>query len=124
MSKVKEGAEKAKTEMEIAKKEIEKRAGAYDNMAPNGQNKDDPIRPGLFTNISEMSAVCLHFVFTASLHLEINLTLEIGQVLLSLLHAWGLDRDLDRVAISKLGTWPMSSLDLTAVCLQFSRNDS
>lgn len=39
----------------------------------------------------------------ASLHLEINLTLEIGQVLLSLLHAWGLDKDLDKVAISKLG---------------------
>ena len=38
-----------------------------------------------------------------SLHLEINLTLEIGQVLLSLLHAWGLDKDLDRVAITKLG---------------------
>ena len=79
------GAEKAKTEMEIAKKEIEKRAGAYDNMAPNGQKRDDDsIRP-------------------ASLHLEINLTLEIGQVLLSLLHAWGLDKDLDRVAVSKLG---------------------
>ena len=59
MSKVKEGAEKAKSEMEIAKKEIEKRAGAYDNMA-NGSNKEgDSIRP-------------------ASLHLEINLTLEIG----------------------------------------------
>ena len=39
----------------------------------------------------------------ASLHLEINLTLEIGQVLLSLLHAWGLDKDLDRVAVTKLG---------------------
>ena len=84
MSKVKEGAEKAKSEMESAKKEIEKRAGAYDNMAANGRGKDDSIRP-------------------ASLHLEINLTLEIGQVMLSLLHAWGLDKDLDRVAISKLG---------------------
>ena len=39
----------------------------------------------------------------ASLHSEINLTLEIGQVMLSLLHAWGLDKDLDKVAISKLG---------------------
>ena len=39
----------------------------------------------------------------ASLHLEINLTLEIGQLLLSLLHAWGLDKDLDKVATSKLG---------------------
>ena len=26
-----------------------------------------------------------------------------GQVLLSLLHAWGLDKDLDKVALSKLG---------------------
>ena len=39
MSKVKEGADKAKHEMEVAKKEIEKRAGAYDNMA-NGSDKD------------------------------------------------------------------------------------
>jgi hypothetical protein len=40
-------------------------------MAANGQKDNDLIsRP-------------------ASLHLEINLTLEIGQVLLSLLHAWG-----------------------------------
>ena len=85
MSKVKEGAEKAKSEMESAKKEIEKRAGAYDNMAANGRGgKDESSRP-------------------ASLHLEINLTLEIGQVMLSLLHAWGLDKDLDKVAISKLG---------------------
>ena len=83
MSKVKEGAEKAKSEMESAKKEIEKRAGAYDNMAANGR-KEENSRP-------------------ASLHLEINLTLEIGQVMLSLLHAWGLDKDLDKVAISKLG---------------------
>ena len=39
----------------------------------------------------------------SSLHLEINLTLEIGQLLLSLLHAWGLDKDLDKVATTKLG---------------------
>ena len=38
-----------------------------------------------------------------SLQLEINLTLEIGQLLLSILHAWGLDKDLDRVALNKLG---------------------
>jgi len=31
------------------------------------------------------------------------LTLEIGQLLLSLLHAWGLDKDLDKVATTKLG---------------------
>ena len=67
------------------KKEIEKRAGAYDDLAANGKDDQDPFsRP-------------------ASLHLEINLTLEIGQILLSLLHAWGLDKDLDRVALSKLG---------------------
>ena len=39
----------------------------------------------------------------SSLQLEINLTLEVGQLLLSLLHAWGLDPDLDKVALSKLG---------------------
>lgn len=30
-------------------------------------------------------------------------SMEIGQVLLSLLHAWGLDPDLDRVCETKLG---------------------
>ncbi|XP_076337758.1 WD repeat-containing protein Rbcn-3B isoform X2 [Tachypleus tridentatus] len=34
---------------------------------------------------------------------ETNLTMEIAQVLLSVLHAWGLDADLDRVCESKLG---------------------
>ena len=82
MAKVKEGAEKAKEELEKAKQEIEKRAGALDEEC---ESKDsDAVRP-------------------SSLHLEINLTLEIGQLLLSLLHAWGLDKDLDKVAISKLG---------------------
>uniref|UniRef100_A0A0K2TM39 WD repeat-containing protein 7 n=1 Tax=Lepeophtheirus salmonis TaxID=72036 RepID=A0A0K2TM39_LEPSM len=88
MSKVKEGAEKAKGELEHAKREIEKRAGALDESGLNIKNEEDSengvIRP-------------------SSLHLEINLTLEIGQLLLSLLHAWGLDKDLDKVATSKLG---------------------
>lgn len=30
-------------------------------------------------------------------------TMEIAQILISLLHAWGLDPDLDRVCESKLG---------------------
>jgi len=81
MAKVKEGAEKAKDELEKAKTELEKRAGALDE---NGKSDEDSVRP-------------------VSLHLEINLTLEIGQLLLSLLHAWGLDKDLDKVALSKLG---------------------
>ncbi|RWS30859.1 WD repeat-containing protein 7-like protein [Leptotrombidium deliense] len=34
---------------------------------------------------------------------ESNLTMELSQILLSLLHAWGLDPDLDRVCESKLG---------------------
>ena len=34
---------------------------------------------------------------------EGNLTLEITQIILSLLHGWGLDSDLDRVCDSKLG---------------------
>ena len=85
MAKVKEGAEKAKGELEHAKKEIEKRAGALDEEA-NKKDGDNTVngRP-------------------SSLHLEINLTLEIGQLLLSLLHAWGLDKELDRVAQTKLG---------------------
>ncbi|XP_014275232.1 WD repeat-containing protein 7 isoform X2 [Halyomorpha halys] len=34
---------------------------------------------------------------------EANLTMEMGQLLLSLLHAWGLDPDLDRLCETKLG---------------------
>lgn len=82
MAKVKEGAGKAKEELEKAKAEIEKRAGALDDADQDGQREVN--RP-------------------PTLHLEINLTLEIGQLLLSLLHAWGLDKDLDKVATSKLG---------------------
>ena len=76
ISKVKEGAEKAKGELEKAVKEVktnESKAGEENGLRPN------------------------------SLQLEINLTLEIGQLLLSILHAWGLDKDLDRVALNKLG---------------------
>jgi len=35
--------------------------------------------------------------------LETNATMEIAQLLLSLLHAWGMDPDLDRVCEGKLG---------------------
>lgn len=34
---------------------------------------------------------------------ECDLTMEISQILLSLLHAWGLDQELDRVCETKLG---------------------
>ena len=77
MNKVKEGAEKAKGELEKAVKELDK-----PNEVKNGD--ENGLRPN-------------------SLQLEINLTLEIGQLLLSALHAWGLDKDLDRVALNKLG---------------------
>ena len=60
MAKVKEGAEKAKGELEHAKRELEKRAGALDE-ASGRKDSDESLsgRP-------------------SSLHLEINLTLEIG----------------------------------------------
>lgn len=35
--------------------------------------------------------------------MEMNVTMEIAQVLLSLLHAWGIDADLDKVCEGKLG---------------------
>jgi len=35
--------------------------------------------------------------------LETNITMEIAQLLLSLLHAWDMDPDLDRVCETKLG---------------------
>ena len=82
-SKVKEGAEKAKGELGKAVKELEERSG-YGEEEQNTGDNENALRPN-------------------SLQLEINLTLEIGQLLLSLLHAWGLDKDLDKVAASKLG---------------------
>lgn len=36
-------------------------------------------------------------------HLETSHGMEIAQLLLSLLHAWGMDKDLDMVCKSKLG---------------------
>lgn len=35
--------------------------------------------------------------------LETNITMEIAQLLLSLLHAWGMEPELDRVCETKLG---------------------
>ena len=75
--KAKEGAEKAKGELEKAAKDLNK-------TNENKGTEENGLRPN-------------------SLQLEINLTLEIGQLLLSTLHAWGLDKDLDRVALNKLG---------------------
>ena len=74
---------------------------------PSNKNLEpvqDRILPRLFYIFCSLSHLIYYSIGRpASLHLEINLTLEIGQVLLSLLHAWGLDKDLDKVAISKLG---------------------
>merc|ERR1719244_332433 len=83
MSKVKEGAEKAKGELGKAVKELEERSGLNEEQQKN-LAEENALRPN-------------------NLQLEINLTLEIGQLLLSVLHAWGLDKDLDKVAVNKLG---------------------
>ena len=72
MNRVKHEAEKAKGELEKAVKELDK------NQQPKAPGEENGLRPN-------------------SLQLEINLTLEIGQLLLSILHAWGLDKDLDNV---------------------------
>ena len=82
MSKVKEGAEKAKGELGKAVKEMEGRSGVGEE-GHKEAGKENGLRPN-------------------SLQLEINLTLEVGQLLLSLLHAWGLDRDLDKVLATSL----------------------
>lgn len=59
--------------------------------------------------------ICVKFVEGSALYVaggneyshkkvcEANLTMEIAQLLLSLLHAWGLDPDLDLVCEGKLG---------------------
>ena len=80
MSKVKEVADKTKEEIHKAKVEFEERQGLRDDQSDRSSTDDNALRP-------------------SSLQLEINLTLEIGQLLLSLLHAWGLDKDLDKVTV-------------------------
>ncbi|XP_008557292.1 WD repeat-containing protein 7 isoform X8 [Microplitis demolitor] len=48
---------------------------------------------------------------------EPNSTMEIAQLLLSLLHAWGMDPDLDRVCESKLGLLrPMVPVSFGVIC--------
>ncbi|XP_074112068.1 WD repeat-containing protein Rbcn-3B isoform X7 [Cotesia typhae] len=48
---------------------------------------------------------------------EPNATMEIAQLLLSLLHAWGMDPDLDRVCESKLGLLrPMVPVSFGVIC--------
>ena len=74
MSKAKEGTEKAKGELGKAVKELEERSGL-------GEEVGEAIKKGE------------HTVRSNSLQLEINLTPEIGQLLLSLLHGFGLDLD-------------------------------
>ena len=41
--------------------------------------------------------------FNVTTEHEMNLTMEIAQLFMSCLHAWGLDQDLDKLCVSKLG---------------------
>lgn len=79
LAKMKEGAENVQTKLQAKAESVGFRPISMDSRGNNGGE-------------SSHKKVC-----------EANLTMEIAQLLLSLLHAWGLDPDLDLVCESKLG---------------------
>ncbi|XP_073987557.1 WD repeat-containing protein Rbcn-3B isoform X4 [Rhodnius prolixus] len=78
LAKMKEGAENVQTK--LAKAEIV------------GFKTTTPEAKGTSCGESNRAKIC-----------EANITMEMGQLLLSLLHAWGLDPDLDLLCETKLG---------------------
>ncbi|XP_051158391.1 WD repeat-containing protein 7 isoform X1 [Leptopilina boulardi] len=86
LAKMKEGAENVQTKLQAKAESVGLKPSNLDGKG-DGWNNDTPKnslkRNGTFG--------------------ESNATMEIAQLLLSLLHAWGMDPDLDRVCESKLG---------------------
>lgn len=81
ITKVKEGAETVQTRIQAKAESIGFK----------------PIFSEKVTNSMDTSEVCRAKIS------EVNLTMEIAQLLISLLHGWGLDSDLDRLCETKLG---------------------
>ncbi|XP_034938859.1 WD repeat-containing protein 7 isoform X3 [Chelonus insularis] len=87
LAKMKEGAENVHTKLQAKAESVGLRPLNLDGKG-EGWNNNDVARNSLKRNGN----------FN-----EPNATMEIAQLLLSLLHAWGMDPDLDRVCESKLG---------------------
>nr|XP_037279261.1 LOW QUALITY PROTEIN: WD repeat-containing protein 7-like [Rhipicephalus microplus] len=65
--------------------------------------KADQASGGKVGDMKNAAAIEASAKMTHLSRAETNLTMEISQLLLSVLHAWGLDPDLDKVCESKLG---------------------
>ncbi|XP_023288986.1 WD repeat-containing protein 7 isoform X2 [Orussus abietinus] len=87
LAKMKEGAENVQTKLQAKAESVGLKPSTLDGKGDNCNNNDAPRnslkRNGAFS--------------------EPNATMEVAQLLLSLLHAWGMDPDLDRVCEGKLG---------------------
>ncbi|XP_015115415.1 WD repeat-containing protein 7 isoform X6 [Diachasma alloeum] len=85
LAKMKEGAENVHTKLQAKVESVGLKPSTLDGEGwSNSDSSRNPLkRSGTFS--------------------EPNITMEIAQLLLSLLHAWGMDPDLDRVCEGKLG---------------------
>ncbi|XP_044011443.1 WD repeat-containing protein 7 isoform X4 [Aphidius gifuensis] len=86
IAKMKEGAENVHTKLQAKAESVGLKPSTFDGKGEGGQSettRNNLKRNGAFS--------------------EPNVTMEIAQLLLSLLHAWGMDPDLDRVCEGKLG---------------------
>ncbi|XP_067003219.2 WD repeat-containing protein 7 isoform X2 [Anabrus simplex] len=83
LAKMKEGAENVQTKLQAKAESV-----GFKPIQPDGkESANDASRRAK----------------QQAMGLETNITMEIAQLLLSLLHAWGMDPDLDRVCEGKLG---------------------
>ncbi|XP_043510135.1 WD repeat-containing protein 7-like isoform X1 [Frieseomelitta varia] len=87
LAKMKEGAENVHTKIQAKVESVGLKPSTLDGKGDNWNNseatKNNLKRNGTFS--------------------EPNATMEVAQLILSLLHAWGIDPDLDRVCEGKLG---------------------
>ncbi|XP_044582133.1 WD repeat-containing protein 7 isoform X10 [Cotesia glomerata] len=100
LAKMKEGAENVHTKLQAKAESVGLKPLNLDGKGEgwnNGDSRNTLKRNGNFN--------------------EPNATMEIAQLLLSLLHAWGMDPDLDRVCESKLGLLrPMVPVSFGVIC--------
>ncbi|XP_043287416.1 WD repeat-containing protein 7 isoform X3 [Venturia canescens] len=87
LAKMKEGAENVHTKLQAKAESVGLKPSNLDGKG-EGWSSNDSMRNSLKRN---------------GAFNEPNATMEIAQLLLSLLHAWGMDPDLDRVCEAKLG---------------------
>ncbi|XP_078041515.1 WD repeat-containing protein Rbcn-3B isoform X8 [Augochlora pura] len=87
LAKMKEGAENVHTKIQAKVESVGLKPSTLDGKGENWSNSDTAK-----SNLKRNGAFS-----------EPNATMEVAQLILSLLHSWGLDPDLDRVCEGKLG---------------------